>query len=279
MIINDVSSPFGTYPPGKAKAALIRLARRLPTAYPAKKLAFLIRKILILSTGRMPLDVETFGLNLRLYGFDNVAEKRLLYTPQYFDAPEREVIRQAMHDNFVFVDIGANAGGYSLYTASLKPKSGKIIAIDPQSSMMERLKFNVATNKLDNIRLFEVALGAAPGEITLYVNENNRGQTSLIASSDSTVSNVPVRVAVTTLHSIIEQSAVTHIDALKIDAEGWEDEILVPFFSSAPKDWWPKKIIIENTPAHWKVDLYSLLNTWGYELTGSTRLNRIFALT
>jgi len=61
--------------------------------------------------------------------------------------------------------------------------------------------------------------------------------------------------------------------ALKIDVEGAEDKVLVPFFSSAPEALWPNLIIIEDTRNLWRIDLFSLLAERGYIISTRTKLN------
>lgn len=277
MSANDSASPFGTYAPAGIPSLFIGLSRRMSNKWFSEKLAFMLRRPLILYNGRKPLDVKTFGLELRLYGFDNVAEKRLLYTPQYFDPREREMLRLSLTDNYVFVDIGSNAGGYALYVAAETSPGARIVAIDPQLEMMERLRFNVEHNGLGNITLLPVALGSHEGEIDLYVNRSNRGQSSTARRPSKRAA--PVRVPVTTLLAVIDRLALNHIDALKIDAEGAEDTILVPFFENAPHSLWPRLVIVENAAGGWKTDLFGVLESKGYEAAESTRLNRIFRLS
>jgi hypothetical protein len=45
----------------------------------------------------------------------------------------------------------------------------------------------------------------------------------------------------------LAQEQVQTIDALKIDVEGAEDSILMPFFLTAPHSLWPGFIVIEDT--------------------------------
>ena len=54
---------------------------------------------------------------MRLYPQRNVAEKRLAFTPQYFDAPERALLAERLKGEFVFLDVGASVGGYALFAA------------------------------------------------------------------------------------------------------------------------------------------------------------------
>ncbi len=69
------------------------------------------------------------------------------------------------------------------------------------------------------------------------------------------------------------QERVPHIDELKIDVEGNEDTILIPFFSEANESLWPKLIIIEDARDAWRSDLFSILAKRGYTIAARTKLN------
>ena len=44
---------------------------------------------------------------------------------------------------------------------------------------------------------------------------------------------------------IVERAGIDRIDALKTDIEGFEDRALLPFFATAPRALWPKRIYME----------------------------------
>ena len=56
-----------------------------------------------------PLDVESLGARMRLYPYNNVCEKRILFTPQYFDPDERAFLQSRITPDFVFIDIAQRA--------------------------------------------------------------------------------------------------------------------------------------------------------------------------
>ena len=90
-----------------------------------------------------------------------------------------------------------------------------------------------------------------------------------INGSDQTI------VSCLTLLEVLRQENVTSIDALKIDVEGSEDAILVPFFRDAPQSLWPRVIIVEDARVFWHVDLFAKLAELGYVEQTRTRLNLI----
>jgi FkbM family methyltransferase len=90
-----------------------------------------------------------------------------------------------------FLDIGANAGVYSIMLAT-KNLGGQIVAFEPDPGNRARLVANIAANGLQNrIRVVEEAVGDKPGEVTLMeAGSHNRGE-SWIAHPDKPPEEAP----------------------------------------------------------------------------------------
>ena len=114
---NDLSA-FGRHAPRGWLAGLVRAARLCGADWAGRRLAFALRAVGIRALRGRPLDVESLGARMRLYPGNNVAEKNLLFTPQYFDPQERRLLAEKLTGDFVFIDIGANVGGYALFAAA-----------------------------------------------------------------------------------------------------------------------------------------------------------------
>ena len=71
--------------------------------------------------------------------------------------------------------------------------------------------------------------------------------------------------------SCSKASASIELDAIKIDVEGSEDRILVPFFRSAPRLLWPR--LREDAGDAWSMDLFSFLVTTGYTIAARSKQN------
>jgi hypothetical protein len=82
-----------------------------------------------------------------------------------------------------------------------------------------------------------------------------------------------LRVPCRPLLDVLNEAGVASIDALKIDVEGMEDKILMPFFNHAPPALWPRLIIIEDTSDQWSSDLFAFLGARGYRVARRSKLN------
>ncbi len=270
----DISSPFGRYALSGWRATCLRAAQAMPASWLGRRGALLLRK-LVLKGGPDIIDAEVEGLRFRLYMRDNVSERKYLFLPQFFDAEERALLRKTLGGGGVFVDIGANAGIYSLCGAAAVGASGRALSIEPNPVVGARLAFNIALNDFQGRSAIEqCGVSDAAGQFDLVLDESNLGGSSLsLQRSDKTIS-----VRCDTLLDILARNGITYIDALKIDIEGAEDRALIPFFESAPRTLLTKLIVIENSPKDWRQDLPAAFVAAGYDLAKTTRMNRIYIL-
>src|SRR5579871_1931938 len=257
-----MTEPFGARPPGLVDSAVIAATSRLPNNWLGLRIAIGLRRIV---TMRMAanggLDVERWGLRMRLHPRDNGCEKGALFTPQMYEAPERaelaaEIDKAAASGRtFVFVDVGANVGLFSLFVASRAGADAQILAIEPEPENLRRLRFNIASNPGIPIRVAAVALDEKSGRVAVETNFRDRG-----GARTRPLSRLPplypppqegedfvdipppraeegregaagvVEVECLPLKELLDRDGIRSIDALKIDIEGAEDRVLVPFF-------------------------------------------------
>ena len=167
-----------------------------------------------------------------------------MFTPQYFDPNERALLAERLHGDFVFLDIGASVGGYALFVAALGGPRARILAVEPLPEIFERLVYNIDQNAFSNVKAVSCALADHDGEITLFVNADNRGETSVrVVSADARATQL--RVPAKSLLSLLREEGYERVDAIKLDIEGAEDLVLDPFFRDAPRALWPTLIIME----------------------------------
>ncbi|WP_186416757.1 FkbM family methyltransferase [Bosea sp. CS1GBMeth4] len=278
MALNEIRSaedkPFGTFAPQGLVARIIGWTRGASDSFLGRKLAYALRRLGLNSLKGRPVDIEALGAQMRLYPEGNVCEKRVLFTPQYFDAQERELLAARIRDGFCFIDIGANIGAYSLFVAARAGRGARILAVEPQPEVFARLTYNIAQNPFGTVKAVACALADKPGELTLFLDPANKGESSVrILRSSSATS---VRVPATTLLALVQSEGYERLDAVKLDVEGAEDLILEPFLRDAPEALWPGFIIVEDSRGRWQSDLPALLESKGYRLVAQTRLNLVY---
>ncbi|MDO9428891.1 MAG: FkbM family methyltransferase [Methylobacterium sp.] len=272
------TQPYGTYAPTGLVARIAERTGRLSYgSWGARRLALFLRRVGIgLLRGR-PLDVERYGARMRLYPYNNNCEKKVLFTPQFFDPEERALLRARLEPGCTFLDIGANIGAYALFVAAFAGPRARILAVEPQPDVFDRLTYNIAQNPFGTVKAVACAVADKAGELTLFVDPRNRGESSL--KIVGTNEGAQIRVPAVTLLDLAQGEGITRIDAIKLDVEGAEDLILEPFFRSAPVSLHPRLLLVENGTAQWQIDLPALLEANGYRLLARTRLNLIFERT
>ena len=267
--------PYGTYAPAGLVAAIARRTGRLPAEnWYGRRLALFLRRLAITLLRGRPLDVERYGARMRLHPYNNNCEKKVLFTPQFFDPVERAILRDYLRPGCVFMDIGANIGAYALFVAAFAGPGARIVAVEPQPDVFDRLSYNIALNPFHTVKAVACAVADKAGELTLFVDPRNRGESSLRIVG--TNEGAQIRVPAVTLLDLVQGEGLTRIDAIKLDVEGAEDLILEPFLREAPPALRPGLLLLENGTDQWQLDLPKLLESHGYRERARTRLNIVF---
>ena len=288
-----IEEAFGARAPGWLDNSVIAATSRLPDNWLGLRLAIALRRIVTTHLAEDGgLDVVRWGLRMRLHPRRNGCEKNALFTPQMYEPAERVELAAEIEkakaanqsDNqgagraFVFIDVGANVGLFSLFVAARAGPNAQILAIEPEPQNLERLRFNIAANPGIPIRVVPLALGEKKGLVALEIDDRDRGGTrtraltSMEGGKLNAESHAPL-VDCCTLLDLLRQEEISHIDALKIDVEGAEDRVLEPFFRDAPQTLRPNLIIIEDGRDSWRSDLFSVFSQCGYTIATRTKLN------
>lgn len=272
-----MTTPFGAAPPTAFQDRIRRLARRLPTNWFGRKGASLLLGPAG-GRGRRAFDVTVFDTQrARLHPYDNICEKRVFLTPQLWDGAERASLAAFMTTcagrDFHFVDVGANAGLYSLFARAEAQASGaklKALAIEADPEMAARLRFNIAASGAGaDIVVIEAAASDAEGMAAFIVDRASRGLSRVDSAG-------AVRVMARPLLAILRDAGfAARIDAMKIDVEGHEYRIIRAFLDAAPTTLRPRLIILETSHAGAPPTALDALKGVGYVLRLATARNAI----
>lgn len=267
-----LSPTYGAYALPHPEAKLLSIAQSLPANWLGRRLALMLRKLVLRNRGII-VDAEVEGLRLRLHTGDNVSERKFLFMPQFFDAYERDLMKAYLSEGSVFVDIGANAGVYTLTAARLVGSAGRVLAIEPNPKVTERLQFNAVLNGFEKrIACAAYAVSEHPGSFDLALDDSNLGGSSLVRQAGKQ----SIHVLCKPLWDILKEFNIPRIDVLKADIEGAEDQALIPFLRDAPEALFPRLIIVENQRHGWPHDLPGALKQAKYRLVKTTRMNQVW---
>src|ERR1700694_1094958 len=267
---NDSSPPpFGAYAPNAAQGAIIALAHRSRLKRGAFR-PMLSRLVNLLRAG--PLDVPYQGASFRFFHQASATERGALFNPDY-NLEELDFLRAHTPQGGVFVDVGANVGTYALALARQVGTTGKVIAIEPHPVTHARLAFNRSASGFSQVPGLAAAPGPADGDLLIETDGDNLGASHIVSGERA---GNAIRVPSLRLQRILEDAGVDHVDALKIDVEGFEDRVLTGFFRDAPEQLYPRAVVIEHLSRdEWQDDCIADMRARGYAEAGRTRSNTL----
>ncbi|GIV05871.1 MAG: hypothetical protein KatS3mg016_1446 [Fimbriimonadales bacterium] len=130
----------------------------------------------------------------------------------------------------VVYDIGANIGITTLFFARAVGEQGLVVAFEPVPPTAQRLRDNVQINRLDNVRVYELALGdeEAQAEIS-YAAEASGIATlrqDLTLHYQKNYYMQSFQIEVVPLDVLLKREQLPLPDFIKMDVEGFEWQVL-----------------------------------------------------
>lgn len=144
-----------------------------------------------------------------------------------YDPQQIACLRDILRPGMTFVDVGANWGLFTLMAAQLVGKEGRVAAIEADPRVFWKLKSNVERNQLENTELFDVAVADREDQMILAGYDelsDNHGVSRLVDKDSNATTKFSVRCR--PLDRLLDESAMSTVDLLKIDVEGAEDLVL-----------------------------------------------------
>ncbi|MFH1325755.1 MAG: FkbM family methyltransferase [archaeon] len=169
----------------------------------------------------------------------------------------------------VMMDIGANCGMFTIPTAKMLGKNGRVISIEPDKKNIKLLKKNVGLNNLKNVDVIEKGVFSKKGKMTFYLDDIGTGGHSLLKSE---VKKKEI-ISVDTIDNTLSKLKINHVDLIKIDVEGVEIEAFKGAKKILKKS--HPKIIFEALSEHKREEIYKFLNQYGYKIKKITDCNYV----
>jgi FkbM family methyltransferase len=165
-----------------------------------------------------------------------------IFANRFCRADDSLIIKHYLKKGNTVIDVGANIGTITLLMSRLVGNEGRVLTFEPSKRFFNYLQENIKLNRFTNIESHNLALGSC--EENLFLNEDRGDDTNFFIQRVSTKEeHVPTQVR--PLDSFTED--IKFIDFLKIDVEGFEEQVL----SGAEKTLQKTKIIyLEFSPAN-----------------------------
>lgn len=219
---------------------------------------------------------------------------RLTYFAHAFKAVYKQHHQQLLplfrklipQDGIVF-DVGGHAGQYSKLFAKVAT-NGHVYSFEPGSYACSILRRALEHNCKSNTTVIPEGLGDAAGRIDLNIPVKKNGVVkyglSNLGETGDYIDVQTEKVKINTIDIFVRHQALSRLDLIKADIEGWEQRMVIGGEKSIRK--YMPVIMIEMVEHHLKragdsLDgFWSLLESWGYKpylcATGEgARLERI----
>jgi len=137
-------------------------------------------------------------------------------------------ILNSIHENFDYVDIGANQGIFALLAAKSR-HCQQIYCFEPNLKVAQKLQLNLDFNNVTNYEIHKVAISKKDELINFFVPKSHSGAGKI--ATNLGVSNQVIRsISRYKLNVIFEKSKPVLF--VKIDVQGFELEVLVELLNS-----------------------------------------------
>ena len=143
------------------------------------------------------------------------------------EIPVQKELARLLRPGDVFYDVGANVGFFSLIAARLVGSAGCVYSFEPVAENAASIRENARLNKLQNITLFDVAVGRTSGNAELLLTAWDGGS-SLATSTVRPLEPLSKRnVRVVAMDDLVREQNLPLPDFVKIDVEGVELDVLL----------------------------------------------------
>jgi FkbM family methyltransferase len=126
----------------------------------------------------------------------------------------------------VVIDVGANLGFTAIVFAAQVGPKGRVLAFEPSKMIFPRLVEVVEKNELSQVECFNLGCGTGSRTETLMVPASSGNAT---IKREGVMLQGPVREVTIEIESLdnIALPLISRLDFLKIDTEGFEDQVLM----------------------------------------------------
>ena len=233
----------------KGKSTLINFSALRPESFPGRLVRYpfkLIPRDLTLPVLQGPLRGQKWIVGSHLHG---------CWLGSYELGMQTRLV-QEVDDGSVFLDVGANAGFYTLL-AALRVGPGRVYAVEPLPANIVYLRKHLAMNRIRNVEVLEIAISDRAG-VASFACEATRAMGKLDGGGTLTVETA-------TVDSLIAERRIQVPDCIKMDIEGAEYRALLGA-TRCFRERRPKLFLATHGQAVHD-DCCRLLASWDYEWT------------
>jgi FkbM family methyltransferase len=152
------------------------------------------------------------------YPADDQVMLPYLRATRTWEPAEGRLLASLLRPDSRFLDVGANVGYFSVFAARACPR-GTVDAVEPDMRALSLLRLNLWSHA-PQAKVWPLALGRSRGAVALRVDKTNYGDTRVETGEEE-------GAQVAAMASGDELFAGRRFDVIKIDVQGYEDEVLL----------------------------------------------------
>jgi FkbM family methyltransferase len=145
-----------------------------------------------------------------------------------YEPEVRRIFRAVLPLGGVALDVGANVGWHTLLMASLVGASGRVLAVEANPFVRQRLHDHLCLNRFRHVDVVPYAAADTEGMVEFYApaaNDPGSGNGHVVEIRPGGRGET-IRVEARLLDGIVAASAIRRLDLIKIDVEGFEWRVL-----------------------------------------------------
>jgi FkbM family methyltransferase len=142
----------------------------------------------------------------------------------YYEPPVTRLMQRRLHAGGAMVDVGANWGYFSLLAAAAVGTAGHVIALEPDPRQFRALDSNIQLNGFTHVRAIREAAAATAGRALLLGYPEDAANRGVSRLGQGFSDRPSFEVDCATVDRVA--STLPRVDAIKIDVEGAEIDVL-----------------------------------------------------
>ena len=154
-----------------------------------------------------------------------IIAQRVSSGPQFDRNGELWAIEQVAPLSHFFVDVGANVGKWALAFAARMCDQPRGLLLEPSPEAVSALRFAIQRAGLYSLDILQSAASDRSGNSCFFM-EPSYGETSSFLQEHSSPGSKRISVTTTTLDQELSERRINFVDFLKIDAEGYDLNVL-----------------------------------------------------
>lgn len=145
----------------------------------------------------------------------NGALDKYIFFYKLYEPEVSNIFLQVIKEGDNILDIGANIGYHSIFLSRLTGETGKVYSFEPIKRLCEQIKNSIQLNSINNIQVYNYALGNQEYKAVLHIDSKHLGGSSIIESSHlKEKEEIEVKV--------LDTLELPKISLIKLDTEGYE---------------------------------------------------------